>query len=129
MFDVLFATVKFANSKDRKMIEDMYNMYMSDLPANFYENQFSLAAKYEGTRYEDWVRILKCTAFDSWKQEQIAIIATTSTDRALAGVDKDKDTLNLLKMRTDVLNSEKKVEKPTIIVIPEDLFFKGAGDA
>jgi hypothetical protein len=27
-------------------------------------------------------------------------------------------------MRQDVLNAEKKVEKPTIIVIPEALFFK-----
>jgi hypothetical protein len=100
-------------------------MYMSDIPDNFYENQFSLAKKYSGTSYEDWVRILKHPAFNSWKAEQIAIIATTSTDRALAGQGEDgRDTLNLLKMRQDVLNQEKKTEKPTIIVIPEDLFFR-----
>ena len=57
-------------------------------------------------------------------QEQIAIIAETTTDKALAGMDKDASSLNLLKMRQDVLSSEKKTEKPTIIVIPEALFFK-----
>ena len=125
MFNKLFATYDFTNSKDRKLIESLFNMYMSDIPNNFYENQFSLAQKYEGTNYEDWVRILKHPAFNSWKAEQIAIIATTSTDKALAGQGDDgKDTLNLLKMRQDVLNSEKKAEKPTIIVIPEELFFR-----
>lgn len=125
MFNRLFATYDFANSKDRKLIESLFNMYMSDIPDNFYENQFSLAKKYPGTNYEDWVRILKHPAFNSWKSEQIAIIATTSTDKALAGQGDDgRDTLNLLKMRQDVLNSEKKAEKPTIIVIPEELFFR-----
>lgn len=125
MFDRLFATYDFTSSKDRKLMESLFNMYMSDIPDNFYENQFSLAKKYSGTSYEDWVRILKHPAFNSWKAEQIAIIATTSTDRALAGQGEDgRDTLNLLKMRQDVLNQEKKTEKPTIIVVPEDLFFR-----
>ena len=124
MFDKMFATMDFRNSKERKHFEDLFNLYMSDLPQNFYENQFTLASKYPGTQYEDWVRILKHGTFVTWKQEQIAIIAETSTDKALAGMDKDASTLNLLKMRQDVLNSEKKVEKPTIIVIPEALFFK-----
>ena len=63
------------------------------------------------------------------KAKQIAIIATTSTDKALAGGDMDdKNAVNLLKVRQDVLNSEKKAEKPTIIVIPESLFFKGKED-
>jgi hypothetical protein len=115
----------FKSSKERRRIEDLFNQYMSDLPDNFYENQFSLAKKYPDTNYEDWVSILRHPAFDTWKQEQIAIIASTTTDRALAGVDKDKDTMSLLKMRQDVLNSEKKTEKPTIIVLPEDLFFRG----
>lgn len=114
----------FKNSKERSRFEDLFNLYMSDLPQNFYENQFSLQAKYPETSYEDWVRILKHSTFVTWKQEQIAIIAETSTDKALAGMDKDSSTLNLLKMRQDVLNAEKKVEKPTIIVIPEALFFK-----
>lgn len=125
MFDKLFATYNFANAKDRKLLESLFEMYMSDIPDNFYENQFSLAKKYPGTQYADWVRILKHPAFGSWKAEQIAIIATTSTDKALAGQGDDgRDTLNLLKMRQDVLNQEKKTEKPTIIVIPEDLFFR-----
>ena len=125
MFDRMFATMDFKSSKERKRIEDLFNLYMSDLPDNFYENQFSLAKKYTDSGYEDWVRILRHPAFDTWKQEQIAIIASTTTDRALAGVDKDKDTMSLLKMRQDVLSSEKKTEKPTIIVLPEDLFFRG----
>lgn len=125
MFDRLFATYAFTSAKDRKLIESLFNMYMSEIPENFYENQFSLAKKYLGTNYEDWVRILKHPAFGSWKAEQIAIIATTSTDKALAGQDDSgRDTLNLLKMRQDVLNQEKKTEKPTIIVIPEELFFR-----
>jgi hypothetical protein len=28
-------------------------------------------------------------------------------------------------MRQDVLNAEKKIEKPTIIVLPQSLFFEG----
>ncbi|MBO5711171.1 MAG: hypothetical protein J6R62_06640 [Rikenellaceae bacterium] len=125
MFDKLFATYNFANAKDRKLLESLFEMYMSDIPDNFYENQFSLAKKYPGTQYADWVRILKHPAFGSWKAEQITIIATASTDKALAGQGDDgRDTLNLLKMRQDVLNQEKKTEKPTIIVIPEDLFFR-----
>lgn len=125
MFDSMFATMSFTSSKERRRIEDMFDSYMSDLPQNLYENQFSLQSKYEGTSYQDWVRILTHPAFDTWKQQQIAIIATTSTDRALAGVDTNKDTLSLLKMRQDVLNAEKTAEKPTIIVLPEELFFKG----
>lgn len=127
MFDKMFATMDFQNSKERKKFEELFDMYMSDLPQNFYENQFTLAVKYPGTSYEDWVRILKHGTFITWKQEQIAIIAETSTDKALAGMDKDASTLNLLRMRQDVLNSEKKVEKPTIIVLPESLFFKEDG--
>ena len=101
----------FQSSKERRKFEDLFNMYMSDLPQNFYENQFTLSVKYPGTSYEDWVRILKHGTFVTWKQEQIAIIAETSTDKALAGMDKDASTLNLLKMRQDVLSAEKKVEK------------------
>jgi hypothetical protein len=99
---------------------------MSDIPDNFYLDQFSLSKKYPETLYTDWVRILRHPAFSTWKQEQIAIIATTATDKALAGGEENASstTLNLLKMRQDVLNSEKKIEKPTIIVLPDCLFFK-----
>jgi hypothetical protein len=115
----------FRNSSERKRFQDLYNTYMSDIPDNFYVDQFSLAKKYPGTLYEDWVRILKHPAFNTWKAEQIAIIATTATDRALAGgEDNSAGALNLLKMRQEVLNSEKKIEKPTIIVIPHSLFFE-----
>ena len=77
MFNKLFATMSFANPAERARFEDMFNIYMSDIPDNFYVDQFSLAKKYPGTFYEDWVRILKHPAFNTWKSEQIAIIATT----------------------------------------------------
>lgn len=128
MFDRMFGTMRFQNSKDRRNIEEMFGLYMEDIPSNFYENQFTLAKKYEGTDYADWVRILKHPAFDSWKQEQIALIATTETDKALAGKGTDKEAVNLLKVRSEVLNSEKKIEKPTIIVIPTELYFREADD-
>ena len=53
MFDRMFATMDFKNSKERKRIEELFDLYMSELPENFYENQFSLAKKYPGTSYED----------------------------------------------------------------------------
>jgi hypothetical protein len=125
MFNKLFATMSFANPAERTRFENLFNLYMSDIPDNFYVDQFSLAKKYAGTFYEDWVRILKHPAFNTWKSEQIAIIATTATDKALAsGDDTSTGALNLLKMRQDVLNSEKKIEKPTIIVLPQSLFFE-----
>ena len=125
MFNKIFATMSFATAAERTRFENLFNLYMSDIPDNFYVDQFSLAKKYEGTFYEDWVRILKHPAFNTWKSEQIAIIATTATDKALAkGDDTSTGALNLLKMRQDVLNSEKKIEKPTIIVLPQSLFFE-----
>ena len=129
MFDKIFGTMKFKDAADKKRIEILFNAYMENLPDNFYKNQFDLAKEIPGSTYEDWVRILTHPAFDTWKAKQIAIIATTSTDKALAGGDMDdKNAVNLLKVRQDVLNSEKKAEKPTIIVIPESLFFKGKED-
>jgi len=125
MFNTLFATMAFTSGAERKRFENLFELYMSDIPDNFYVDQFSLSKKYPGTSFVDWVRVLKHPAFNTWKAEQIAIIATTATDKALAGGD-DTSTgaLNLLKMRQDVLNSEKKIEKPTVIVLPESLFFK-----
>lgn len=125
MFNKLFATMEFKDSKERKYYQALFETYMEDIPDNFYVDQFSLAKKYEGTRYEDWVRILKHPAFNTWKAEQIAIIATTATDKALAGGNENSsEALNLLKMRQNVLNAEKKIEKPTIIVLPQSLFFE-----
>lgn len=125
-FENLFGTMKFINSTDRKTLQILFEEYIKDLPENFYLNQFDLTKKYEGSAYEDWFRILTYPAFDSWKAQQIALIAATSTDRALAGGEDlgDKNALNLLKARQEVLKDEKKVEKPTIIVLPESLFFK-----
>lgn len=128
MFDRMFATMDFKSSKERKRIEELFNLYTSDLPDNFYENQFSLAKKYPETSYEDWVKILKHAAFDTWKQEQIAIIASTATDKALAGAELGKDSLQLLRVRQDVLDKDKRVEKPTIIVMPTELFFREDDD-
>ena len=124
-FEKLFSTMKFTSDSERKKFKIMFEAYMSDIPANFYRKQFDLAVQVSGTTYEDWVKFLKHSAFNIWKSEQIAIIATTETDKALAGGDlKDKEAVNLLRVRQDVLNDEKSVEKPTIIVIPESLFFK-----
>lgn len=124
-FDDLFGTMKFANAHERKKMEIMFDAYMSDLPANFYRNQFDLATQVSGTNYTDWVNFLKHPAFDSWKSEQIAIIASTETDKALAGGGiRDKEAVNLLKVRQDILKDEKAVEKPTMVVIPESLFFR-----
>ena len=125
-FENLFGTMKFANSSERKKLNILFDEYIKDLPTNFYLNQFDLAKKYEGSTYEDWVKILVYPAFDSWKAQQIALIAATSTDKALAGGEDlgDKNALNLLKARQEVLKDEKKVEKPTIIVLPDSLYFK-----
>lgn len=129
LFSKIFSTFKFESGKDRRRVEDLFDMYMSDVPANFYENQFTLSKKYTDTEYQEWVRLLTHEGFNTWKAKQIAIIATTETDKALAGESgKDKDTLSLLKMRQDVLTAEKNVEKPTIIVMPESLFFRGGDD-
>lgn len=124
-FDTLFSTMKFTDANERKRMEIMFGAYVSDLPANFYRNQFDLAAQVSGTSYTDWVKFLKHPAFDSWKSEQIAIIASTETDKALAGGGiRDKEAVNLLKVRQDILKEENAVEKPTVIVVPESLFFK-----
>lgn len=125
MFDKLFQTYNFENTAEKGVLRSMFDMYMSDLPANFYLDQFALAQKYSGTEYLNWVKILRHSAFTTWKQEQIAIIASTVTDKALAGgEDVSGQNLNLLRIRQDVLESEKRIEKPTIIVLPESLFFK-----
>ena len=124
-FNTICSTMKFKNDAEKKKIELLFNNYMEDIPDNFYCNQFELVEKYPGSTYEEWVKLLKHPAFDTWKAEQIAIIATTQTDKALAGGSLvDKEAVNLLKIRQDVLKDEKKTEKPTVIVIPESLFFK-----
>ena len=124
-FNTLFGTMKFTDAAERKKMQIMFDAYVSDLPANFYRHQFDLAMQIPGTTYMDWVKFLKHPAFDTWKSEQIAIIASTETDKALAGGGiRDKEAVNLLKVRQEVLKDEKAVEKPTVIVIPESLFFK-----
>lgn len=129
LFNDLFGTMKFKSDIEKKKFEALFQEYMQQLPDSLYKNQFELSKDIPGSEYEDWVRILTHPSFDSWKSHQIAIIATASTDKALAGgnID-DKNAVTLLKVRQDVLNSEKKAEKPTIIVIPESLFFKGEED-
>lgn len=126
-FNELFSTMAFSSSSERIKLQVLFENYMENIPDNFYKNQFELAKDYPGSTYEEWVKILKHPAFNTWKAEQIAIIATTQTDKALAGGEDvvDKEALNLLKIRQEVLKDEKKVDKPTIIVLPESLFFKG----
>lgn len=126
-FNELFSTMKFSTAAEKTKYEDMFNYYVSELPENFYLNQFELSSKYSGTTYEDWTKFLQHQAFDSWKSKQVNLIASTETDKALAGGLRDKESVNLLKARTEIINSDTEV-KPTIIVMPESLFFKGGGD-
>jgi len=124
-FDELFQAYNFKDSKERDTLKTMYEQYMSDIPGNFYRNQFELSTQYPGTQYEDWVKILRYPAFDTWKKEQISIIAKAETDKALVGGGmKSKEAVNLLNARKDVLESENIGVKPTTIVVPDSLFFK-----
>ena len=124
MFSDLFGTFAFADGTERRNFEDLYLKYMGDIPTNFYRNQFDLANAYPGTSYEDWVRFLRHPAFASWKAEQVSVIANVQTDQALGGGDmRDKDALNLLKARRDVIREENSEQRQTIIVMPDSLFF------
>lgn len=121
----LFTSFKFKDDSQKKKFEKMFSDFMSELPANLYVNQFDLAKKYPDANYEEWVLFLRHPALDTWKREQISVIAGTETDKALAaGGLKDKEALNLMKARQDILSAENSGTKPTIIVVPESLFFK-----
>lgn len=123
-FKELFGTMKFIDASEEHEFETMFSFYVGELPENFYLNQFELASKYPGTSYEKWTRFLQHQVFDNWKSKQINLIANTETDKALAGGLRDKESVNLLKARTEIINTDTEV-KPTIIVIPESLYFKG----
>lgn len=124
-FDTLFKTMKFKDKVEKKTIETLFNLYMSDIPDNFYLNQFQLKDKYTGSSYEDWVKVLTYPAFNSWKSEQIALIASTQTDKALAGGEdmSNKDALSLLQARQKILEPKDKGNKQVVIVLPKELFF------
>lgn len=124
-FEELFNTMQFADTAEKDKYRKMFSDYVSELPANFYLNQFELASKYSGTNYEEWTKFLQHQAFSSWKTKQVNLIANTETDKALAGSGglRDKESVNLLKARTDIINTDTEA-KPTIIVIPESLYFK-----
>ena len=70
LFETLFSTMKFKNDFEKKKISLLFNEYMQNIPDNFYKNQFELSKEYVGSSYEDWVKILKHPAFDSWKAEK-----------------------------------------------------------
>ena len=124
-FEELFTTMQFANNTEKLKFKQMYEDYVSDLPDNFYLNQFNLAAKYSnGATYEDWTRFLQHQPLDSWKSKQVNLIASTTTAKALAGRLSDKESVNVLKARNEIINSDTEV-KPVVIVVPESLFFKG----
>ena len=127
MFDKLFKTMAFKDNLEKQRFKILFDEYMNGIPENFSKNQFELAKEIPGSTYEDWVRILTHPAFDTWKANQIGIIATTTTDRALMGGEnvEDKNSLTLLKMRQEVLKSEQKNEKPIVLVFPDSLYFKG----
>lgn len=122
-FEDLFSTMKFVDSTERLIFNGMFVSYTSDLPANFYLNQFELSSKYTGTSFEDWTKFLQHQPFDSWKTKQVNLIASTETNKALSGNLRDKDSVTLLKARNEIIDSDTEV-KPTIIVMPESLFFK-----
>lgn len=122
-FNELFNTMKFVDLDEKLRFQSMFSCYISNLPENFYLNQFELASKYAGTTYEDWTKFLQHQAFDSWKTKQVNLIASTETNKALAGGLRDKESVNLLKARNEIINADTEV-KPTIIVMPESLFFK-----
>lgn len=126
-FTELFSSMKFSSGAEKLVFEDMFMNYTSDLPVNFYLNQFDLAKKYPSTSYEDWTRFLQHPALSNWKTKQVNLIASTETDKALAGGLRDKESVNLLKARTEIISTDTE-SKPTIIVVPESLFFKGADD-
>jgi len=124
MFDTLFKGMKFKDVYEEDKFRTLVDAYMTGIPENFYKNQFELA-KEIGGEFQDWVRILSYDTFRTWKAEQIAIIASTKTDQALAGGDSlaNKDMLPLLKVRQDILKEEKSSDKPPMVVLPESLFF------
>lgn len=124
MFDTLFKGMKFKDVYEEDKFRTLVDAYMTGIPENFYKNQFELA-KEIGGEFQDWVKILSYDTFRTWKAEQIAIIASTKTDQALAGGDSlaNKDMLPLLKVRQDILKEEKSSDKPPIVVLPESLFF------
>ena len=123
-FSELFSSMKFIDDAERIKFDNMFSCYVSELPENFYLNQFELASKYGGTNYEDWTKFLQHQAFANWKTKQVNLVASTETDKALAGGLRDKESVNLLKARTEIINTDTDA-KPTIIVIPESLYFKG----
>ena len=124
MFDTLFKGMKFKDVYEKDKFETLFNAYMSNIPENFYKNQFELAKEIGGD-FQDWVKILSYDTFRTWKAEQISIIASTKTDQALAGEDSlaNKEMLPLLKVRQDILKEEKASDKPPMVVLPESLFF------
>ncbi len=122
-FNALFGTMKFLSTADKLSYEQMFVNYMNDLPANFYLNQFDLAKKYEGTDYEDWNKFLSHPAFSKWKSQQINTIAAVKVDEALSGnIGSDRTTVNVLQTRQQVLEEQKNETKPTMVVMPMDLF-------
>lgn len=124
MFDTLFKGMKFKDVYEKDKFETLFNAYMSNIPENFYKNQFELAKEIGGD-FQDWVKILSYDTFRTWKAEQISIIASTKTDQALAGEDSlaNKEMLPLLKVRQDILKEEKASDKPPMVILPESLFF------
>ena len=124
MFDTLFKGMKFKDVYEQDKFRTLFDAYMSNIPENFYKNQFELAKEIGGD-FQDWVKILSYDTFRTWKAEQISIIASTKTDQALAGEDSlaNKEMLPLLKVRQDILKEEKASDKPPMIVLPESLFF------
>lgn len=125
MFNQLFSTFEFKDNIDKTKLEAMLKLYLSDLPENFYKTQFDLANDYPQTNYQDWVRFLQHPPLKNWVSQQLNVIVEANTNKALGKDDvKDKDAINILRMRKEVIETDNASQKPTIIVIPESLFMK-----
>jgi hypothetical protein len=125
MFEELFQTMEFLDTSQKLKLKILFEEYMKGIPDNFYLNQFELQNKYIGSQYQDWYKLLTHTPFKTFRDKQVSIIVETNTNKALGGqMDLDKDALNLLKMKKDIVQAETGSQKPVIIVIPESLYFK-----
>lgn len=129
-FDDLFKGMRFKNEMERSKLVMFFNEYMTDIPANFYLDQFELQAKYPGSTYLEWLALLTHEPFNVWKATQINMIAQSKVDKALAGSDDitDRETMATLKTRKEILDAAKEVAKDTFVVLPEALWLKGEDD-
>lgn len=129
MFDTLFSTFEFKDNIEKTKMKAMLQLYLDNLPDNFYKTQFELAKDYPQTNYQDWVKFLQHPPLKQWVSQQLNVIVEANTNKALGKDDvRDKDAINILRMRKEVIETDNATQKPTIIVIPESLYMKKEND-